>query len=408
MKGNKKHLILFFIITATVSIAIGFSEGLFSNYFKEVFGVDGFGRGLIEFPRELPGIITLFLVGAIAFLGNIRIAILAQALAATGLFVLGFFVPSYNYMLVFLFLTSMGFHLYMPLSDSIGMEMAEEGKVGKRMGQYAGMRFAFLTISSIAVYLLFKFDVFSFNAGVRWPFVIAGAFYVAAMLLFIRLSRNVGKVEIKKKKFRIVLKKEYKFYYMLAVVFGVQKQVMIVFGPWVLIETLGQKVDSIVLLSIISSFIGMFFMIQLGKWIDRFGVKKLLFADAISFVGVYLGYGLLCAAFANGSLLTYGFPVIMTAALFVLDRLSAQMGVIRVVYLKSIILCEEDLTPTLSTAMGLDHIVSILVGVSGGVIWVTLGSQYIFFIVAALSLINLFVAIKVKEPNKALHKTVQD
>ena len=54
--------------------------------------------------------------------------------------------------------------------------------------------------------------------------------------------------------------------------------------------------------------------------------------------------------------------------------------------------------------MGLDHIVSILVGVSGGVIWVTLGSQYIFFIVAALSFVNLAVAFLVKEPNKALIK----
>jgi len=408
MKGNKKHLVLFFIIIATISIAIGFSDGLFGNYFKEVYGVDGYGRGLIEFPRELPGIITLFLVGAIAFLGNIRIAILAQALAATGLFVLGFFVPSYNYMLVFLFISSMGFHLYMPLRDSIGMALAEEDKVGKRMGQYAGMRFAFLTFSSIIVYFLFKFDVFSFQANVRWSFVIAGIFYVAAMLLLLKLSHDVGKVEVKKKKFRIVFKKEYKFFYMLAVVFGVQKQVMIVFGPWVLIETLSQKVDTIVLLGIIASFIGMFFMVQLGKWIDRFGVKKLLFVDAISFIGVYLCYGLLCMAFANGNLLTYGFPVIITAGLFVIDRLSAQMGVVRVVYLKSIILSEEDLTPTLSTGMGLDHIVSIAVGVSGGVIWVTLGSQYIFFIVAALSLINLFVAIKVKEPNKALRKNEQE
>ena len=75
MEGNKKHLILFFIIIATVSIAIGFSDGLFGNYFKEVYGVDGYGRGLIEFPRELPGIVTLFLVGAIAFLGNVKLQI---------------------------------------------------------------------------------------------------------------------------------------------------------------------------------------------------------------------------------------------------------------------------------------------------------------------------------------------
>ena len=63
----------------------------------------------------------------------------------------------------------------------------------------------------------------------------------------------MGKFAPKSKKFRIVFRKEYKFYYMLAVVFGVQKQVMIVFGPWVLIETLSQKVDTIVLLGVIAN-----------------------------------------------------------------------------------------------------------------------------------------------------------
>ena len=404
MKDIKRQLLLFFIVIASVSIATGFSDGLFSNYFKEVYQVDGYSRGLIELPRELPGIISLFFITAVAFLGNIRIGIIAQAFAATGMLVLGFFTPTYNYMLVFLFIGSMGVHLYMPLRDSIGMSLSEEDKMGKRMGQFAGMRFAFITISSIAVYFLFKFDVFSFRTDIKWTFVVAGIFYILSMGLLIKLYKSVGKASVISKKFRFVFRKEYKYYYWLAVVFGVQKQVMLVFGPWVLIETLGQKVDTIVLLGIIASFLGMFFMVQLGKWIDKFGVKKMLFVDAISFIGVYLCYGLLCSAFADGSLLTYGFPVIMTGALFVVDRISSQMSVIRTVYLKSIIQCEEDLTPTLSTGMGLDHVVSIIVGVSGGVIWVTIGSQYIFFIVAALSLINLIVAIRIKGPNTALKK----
>ncbi len=400
---TKNSIFLFFIIIAAVSVAMAFSDGLLSNYFKEVYNTDGFGRGLIELPRELPGILTLVVVGAISFIGNVRIGVIAQLLSAVGILVLGFFKPVFNVMLIFLFINSLGNHMYMPLRDSIGMALAEKEKIGKRMGQYAGVRFAFLTIASTVVFFLFKFNVFSFQTPVIWTYVIAGCFFIAGSLLLLKLSRNIGENRIRSKKFKIVLRKEYKFYYILAVVFGVQKQVMLVFGPWVLIETLGQRVDTIVLLGIIASFFGMFFMVQLGKWIDKFGVKRLLFFDAISFIGVYIMYGLLCLGFANG-LARVGLPLILTCGLFVLDRLSAQMGVIRTVYLKSIIKNDEELTQTLSTGMGLDHIVSILVGVSGGVIWVTIGSQYIFFIVAALSFINLAVAFLVKEPNKALIK----
>lgn len=397
---QKKDLFLFFVVIASVNLAIGFSDGLFSNYFKEVYNTNGFQRGLIEFPRELPGVIVFFLISAIAFLGDITIATIAQGAAALGLIVLGFVTPSFGLMLFFLFIYSMGVHIYLPLNDSIGMSLAEPDQLGSRMGQIAGIRFASLTVAGIAVFFLFRFGVFSFQSGTKWTFVVAAIFYVLALLLLVKLKRNVGQIRTKREKPKFIFRKEYKFYYMLAIVFGVQKQVMLVFGPWVLIETLGQRVDTIVLLGIIASTLGMFLMPQIGRWIDRFGVKKLLYVDALSFIFVYLCYGVLTQFFNTGVMVKAGLPVLLTCALFVVDRLSSQMGIIRTIYLKSIARSNEEVTPTLSLAMMMDHIVSILVGVTGGVAWVTFGSQYIFYTVAALSFVNLAVAILVKEPRK--------
>ncbi len=397
---QKKDLYLFFIVVVAVNLALGFSDGLFSNYFKDTYNINGFQRGLIEFPRELPGVIVFFLISAISFLGDITIAIIAQGIAALGLTVLGFFTPSFGMMLIFLFTTSMGTHLYMPLRDSIGMALSEPDKLGKRMGQFAGVRFACLMVSGLAVFFLFRFGVFSFFTETKWTFVVSAGFYIVTMLLLIKLKRDVGQVRSKREKLKFVFRKEYKYYYLLAIVFGVQKQVMLVFGPWVLIETLGQQVDTIVLLGIIASSLGMFFMPQLGRWIDRFGVKKLLYVDALSFIAVYLSYGLLTQSFNNGTLAKIGLPLILACGLFVVDRLSSQMGIIRTIYLKSIAVSDADVTPTLSLAMTMDHVVSIIVGVTGGVAWVTLGSQYIFYAVAALSLVNLVVAIRVKDPRK--------
>ena len=397
---RKNELYLFFAVIVAVNLAIGFSDGLFSNYFKDVYQVDGFLRGLIELPREMPGVITFFLVSALSFLGDITIAIFAQGIAAIGLMVLGLVTPSFGVMLVFLFINSLGVHLYMPLRDSIGMSLAEPDQIGKRMGQFGWLSFAVLTVAGLTVFFLFRFGVFSFTSPIKWTFLVAAFFYLVAVALMIRLKRETGQLRTKRVKFRLIFRKEYKYYYLLAIVFGVQKQVMLVFGPWVLIETLGQRVDVIVLLGIIASTLGMFFMPQLGKWIDRFGVKKLLYADALSFIFVYLCYGALSQSFNTGALAKVGIPVIITCALFIVDRLSSQMGIIRVIYLKSIALTPSDVTPTLSLAMMMDHIVSILVGVSGGLLWVKFGSHYIFYAVAALSLVNLAVAILVKDPRK--------
>ena len=399
-KKQKNEIYLFFAVIIAVNLAMGFSDGLFSNYFKDVYQVDGLHRGLIEFPRELPGILTFFLISTFSFLGDITIAVFAQGIAAFGLIVLGLVTPSFGVMLVFLFINSLGAHLYMPLRDSIGMSLSEPDQIGKRMGQFGGISFAVLTVAGLCVFFLFRFGVFSFESKTKWTFIVAAAFYLLAVVMMLRLKRETGQMRVKREKVKLIFRKEYKFYYLLAVVYGVQKQVMLVFGPWVLIETLGQRVDTIVLLGIVASTLGMFFMPQLGKWIDRFGVKKLLYADALSFILVYLCYGALSQSFNTGTLARVGFPVILTCALFVVDRLSSQMGIIRVIYLKSIALKSADVTPTISLAMMMDHVVSIIVGVTGGVAWVTFGSQYIFYAVATLSLVNLAVAILVKDPRK--------
>ena len=397
-RRNERYL--FFAVIVAVNLAMGFSDGLFSNYFKDVYQIDGLRRGLIELPRELPGVITFFLVSALSFLGDITIAIFAQAIAAVGLMVLGLVTPSFGVMLVFLFINSLGVHLYMPLRDSIGMSLSEPDQIGKRMGQFGGLSFAVLTVAGLTVFFLFRFGVFSFTSPIKWTFLVAAFFYLVAVVMMIRLKRETGQLRTKREKIRLIFRKEYKYYYLLAIVFGVQKQVMLVFGPWVLIETLGQRVDVIVLLGIIASTLGMFFMPLLGKWIDRFGVKKLLYADAFSFIFVYLCYGALSQGFNTGTLAKVGIPVVLTCALFVVDRLSSQMGIIRTIYLKSIAEDSADVTPTLSLGMMMDHMVSILVGITGGIAWVTFGSHYIFYAVAALSLVNLAVAILVKDPRK--------
>lgn len=56
------------------------------------------------------------------------------------------------------------------------------------------------------------------------------------------------------------------------------------------------------------------------------------------------------------------------------------------------------MTPTLSVGISLDHIVTIIFAVLGGIIWGAWGPQYIFFLAAGLSLVNLYVAVKVELP----------
>lgn len=397
MKNNKiikmkREVWVYLFILALTALGLGLSDGVISNYFKDAYNVSAFQRGFIEFPRELPGILCIIVVSLLSFLGDIRLALIAQLLSCIGILVLGFFTPSFGVMLLFIFINSMGMHLFIPLQDSLSMSLIKSEDVGKRMGQYKGVSTAFSMLASVIVFLGFRFGFFSFTSKVKITFVISAAFFAAAFILFILMGRLVKTPIKENRKVKLIFRREYKYYYILAIMNGIQKQIMIVYGPWVVIETLGKKADTIAMLGIIGSFVGIFFIPALGRWLDRYGIRKMLYADALSFIGVYLIYGLLTAGFETGFFAKAGIPVLLTLGLFILDKMSMQMGMIRVIYLRSIAVRESEITPTLSLGISMDHIVSIICSYIGGIIWSRLGPQYIFFFAAALSIVNLVVA----------------
>ncbi|WP_339361816.1 MFS transporter [Vallitalea maricola] len=392
----KKEMVIYFIILALTALGLGLSNDIFSNYFKDAYNITAYQRGIIEFPRELPGILCIFVVTALSFMGDIRLSIIAQVLSFIGIAVLGFITPTFSVMLIFLFINSMGMHLFFPLQDSIGISLIDDEKIGKRMGQYKGVFTAFSMVAAIMVFVGFRTNVFSFTTKIKYIFVIDAVIFLVIIVLFVYLLKLLKRPLVKKKKLKFVFRREYKYYYILAIMHGVQKQIMVVYGPWVLIDILNKKADTLAILMMIGSFIGIFFIPAVGRWLDRFGVKKLLYADALSFIGVYVAYGLISTGFATGKLSLVGLPVIFAYSLIIIDRMSMQMGMVKTVYLRSIAVDMSDITPTLSMGISMDHVVSIVCAFIGGLIWSSWGPQYIFFFAAALSLVNLFVAKKVQ------------
>jgi len=404
MHAMPKEMKLYLVILALTAIGIGFSNDIISNYFKDAYQVTAFQRGMIELPRELPGMLCILIISLLSFLNDIKISILSQALSIIGMVVLGLITPSYSVMLVFIFINSVGMHLFFPLQDSIGLSLIKKGEIGKRMGQFKGIYTAFQMVAAMMVFIGFRTGFFSFETSLKLPFLAAGFLFLIVLILLVRLQRMVHVPGSLHKKNRLVVRKEYRYYYILVIMFGVQKQIMMVYGPWVLIDLLNKKADTIAMLAIIGGLIGIFFIPAVGRWMDRFGVKIMLYADALSFIAIYLIYGTLAAGYAEGWLSQAGWPVMLAYLIFILDRMSTQMGLVRTVYLQLIAVEPSDITPTLSFGLSLDHVVSIICAILGGIIWEAWGPEYIFFLAASLSLVNLYVAFKVKLPSDSGQK----
>ena len=394
-----KATVIFMIIVALSGLALGLSDSVFSNYFREAYYVDAFQRGLIELPRELPGVLSVFIVSALAFMGNIRLALIAHLLSIVGIFVLGLSTPAFSVMLVFLFINSLGMHLFMPIYDGMGMSLAKKGDFGTVMGRFNGLRTAFTMVAGIMVFVGFRTGFFSFTAPIVLNFVIAGVLFTVIFFLLLYIRRFME--DTKAAKSRFVFNKAYTKFYLLAFLFGARKQIMYVYGPWVLIELLDFGADYMALLIIGGAGIGIFFLPAVGRWIDKYGTAKIMIIEAAIFLGIYLGYGILSAGLHGGWLMGMASVVVLAVVINIADRTTIQFGMVRSVYMRSIAVTPEDVTPTLATGMALDHIVSIGSAIFCGFLWWELGPQYVFVFAGVLALANMLVAMSIRKESKA-------
>ena len=72
----------------------------------------------------------------------------------------------------------------------------------------------------------------------------------------------------------------------------------------------------------------------------------------------------------------------------------------RSTYLKKIAIKPTDVTHTLATGISLDHIVSMLIPIVGGIIWVAIGYKYVFLFAAVIAVINFVLSLKIKVANE--------
>jgi predicted MFS family arabinose efflux permease len=387
---------LFLGAAACAGLAMGLSDAILSNYFKEAYAVTSQQRGFIEFPRELPGVVSLFVIALLSFLKNVKTAILTQILATLGMLVLGFLRPGFSVMLIFLFIYSLGTHMYMPLGDSIGLSLAKGRGLGKMMGQINSVRMGFGMLAGILTFIGFRSGFFSFETPVLVFILSAAAFAMVGVFLGVLRKTDPAIEEDAPVNAKFVFRREYIRYYMICALFGGRKQIMIVYSPWVLIELLDFGADTMSILAVTGSFIGIFFMPMIGRWIDRYGVRRIMMTESFAFIGIYIAYGILSRMVGMGGLAIAGTAMMLVYLLNILDRMSSQFIMTRSIYMRSIALAPEDVTPSLSLGMSIDHVLAIAGSAVCGVIWQVWGPEYVFVLAGVMSLGNLLVARGIK------------
>ncbi|MBF0208427.1 MAG: MFS transporter [Oligoflexia bacterium] len=358
---------------------LGINQGIlnstFNNYLYDNFMVSADARGVIEFPRELPGFLSIVITSVLAFWSVRGWAIIVGVLSAVGIAGMGFLSPNIAIMVVWMFLWSFADHLFMSVESIVGLKLAPKNEEGKILGRISGMRNLAAIVGSFLVFLLMG----HLHWGYRQLYGVAVA--TATFAAFSFYLMDVQQEELPPKKF--VYKREYNVFYLMNILFGARKQIFLTFAPWVLVSVYKVSTDTMAMLFVVASAIGFIFRQYFGICVDRYGERTILAADAVILLLICMGF-----AFAKNVYFLY--------VCFIIDGLMFATRIARTTYLKKILLHQRDIAPTISFGISIDHAVSMAIPFLGGMLWHVYGYQILFLVASLLAFANFLVAIRIK------------
>ena len=382
-----RDMLLFISSIAMVGFAESVVNSVFNNFLSDTFRLTSFQRTFMEFPRELPGVLVIFVSAALYFVRGRRLAVFAMFCGALGLVLMAFLSVSFHWMFAWLFILSLGQHLFMPLNTSITMDLARSGQTGKRLGQLNAVRNFAVVLGSFSIVIGFKYFHFNFEVA----FLIAAGFYLSAALFM--MTMHPGKAHPPAMHLRF--HRSYGLYYWLSVLYGTRKQIFLTFAPWVLVTVFHQPTAILATLLTIAGIAGIAFQPLLGKSIDVFGERAVLIAEALLLIVVCSGYGFGRTLFSEST------AFLIACCCFVADQLLMSVNMARSTYLKKIAGHPDHITPTLTMSVSIDHVFSIGVALMGGLVWSVWGYQAVFLCGGGIAAVNLVSALFVKTPGPA-------
>jgi MFS family permease len=392
----------FLSVLILFGVAFGLKRGVQDNYLADIILIEPFERGIVEFFRESPGLLLIFILALMYKYADSKIFKIGIAMMVGGLAGL-LLTSSVHFILIkflvvfFMVLFSAGEHIIMPVRSTIAMELAKKEKTGASLGMITSINqlgnIAGFLIVSVVFFVLARFGITRIDIlGYRIIFGISTALIVAALLVAAALQETT----LKAPRQRFYFAKKYTKYYLLEIFYGARKQVFLTFAPYVLILEYGADPALMAFLYLICSVFVMFFSPLIGKLIDVVGYKIVMVVDTLILIVVCFLYG-----FAH-RLFSFNVAFIVVCCNFVLDQIISIASMASNVYVKRISKDQEEITATLSTGISVNHVISILIALLGGWIWKVSGIETLFMLSALLGFISSINAATIKKSEEIL------
>ncbi|MCR4818739.1 MAG: MFS transporter [Fretibacterium sp.] len=376
----------FLLSAVTFGLACGLYKGVMDNYLAEVVAMTKFDRGVLEFFRELPGLMLIFILAVLYTFSAERIYKTGAFIMVLGMGMLALVPASRALVTLSIFTYSLGEHMQFGMRSTLSLEYSQEGHGGSALGVQTSVYEGGTLMGYIAVAAVF------FLIG-RTPGLFRPIFWTATAIFalgFAASLRLTGHSGADRTKSRFYFRRKYSKFYMLEVFYGARKQIFFTFGPYVLVLFYGASAMTISLLFAVSAISCFIASPVIGRIIDRLGYKIVMISDTLILVIVCFFYG-----FAH-HIFTMRVAFVVCCLNYVLDSVISLASMASNVYVQDISVNAEEVKATISTGLSVNHLISILIALFGGWIWQTLGIETLFVLSAILGLFNSAYAATIK------------
>lgn len=365
IKKEKIPFYLFFCALIFTYIGSTLQSGIFNNFAVEKLNILPSQLGIYESIRESPGIIAVFFISILMFWQEQYLAGISTLMMAVGYFFYGF-VKKWDQLLLMGFFASLGLHIHLPLSNAIALYLAKVNHEGKMLGNVQRMSFVGQFLAMGFIILFGKMVHYSYI------FIASSIALIIASIFYFSLPKTIG---IKEKP-KIIFKKKYWVYYILTFLEGCRKQIFITFAIFVLVRVYHISVRLTAILLFINALAVIIVGPTIGRLIDRYSEKKILFISYFLAFFVFIGYAFIHNLF-------------LLILCYTLDNIFYLGSISLTSYINKIV-PKNELRPTLSIGVSMNHIAAVLMPILGGLIWDKVGYEVVFVIGAVVVLVSLF------------------
>lgn len=379
---------LLYVMAAAMPLAFATWSAVLNNFVIEVAGFTGVEIGWLHTVREIPGLLA---VGVIALLLLFR----EQVLALCSLLLLGLatvvtaWFPSFGGLLIVTLLSSIGFHYFETVNQSLQLQWVEKARAPQVLGRIVAVGSG----ASLLAYglLVLLWDRLSLSYDMVYM-VSGGAAIVLTLFAAMAYPQFVNPVQQRRS---IVLRRRYWLFYALQFMAGARRQIFVVFAGFMMVERFGMRVSEMTALLLINYVLQMVAAPAMGRALGRFGERSVMAFEYVGLTLVFLFYG---------GIYWFGWGLVIAGALYIADQMFFALSFALRTYFQKIA-DPADIAPTAAVSFTINHIAAVFLPAGMGYLWAT-SPDYVFLLGAGMALIALFLVLMIPRHPVPGHETI--